>query len=381
MGGALGVVARALAAPAEARLSRGAGRVLDRYVVREFARIFAVTAIGFPVLTILINLADNIDTYLARNIALTHIALAYLYYVPEQLFMITPAATLFATVFSIGAFSRHSEITAAKASGVSFHRLVAPVFALAALASALTFLLGEFAPLANEHRATLLGEREQRSQTARYNFVYRADGGRTYAIRSLVVAQREMRDVQIEREGTGPEFPGYFLTATRAEYRPGKGWALSRGTMRLFLGPDREVAFTFDSLRQRAMTETPADLLTEPKAPDQMRYAELGHYVRTVERSGSDANKLKVERALKIAIPLTCLIIALFGAPLGLGGARSGPAYGVAVSLATTIVFLMMVQLTKAVGASGLLPPLLAAWFPNGLFGAMGLVLFARART
>ena len=53
-----------------------------------------------------------------------------------------------------------------------------------------------------------------------------------------------------------------------------------------------------------------------------MRYAELGHYVRTLERSGSDANKLKVERALKLAIPVTCLIIVLFGAPLGMHNAR-----------------------------------------------------------
>lgn len=356
-------------------------RLLDRYVVREFLRIFVVTALGFPLFTIAINLADSIDKYLARHLPPRNIALAYLYFLPEQVFFITPAAVLFATVFTVGGFSRHSEITAAKASGVSFHRLVVPVFVLAVLAAGLTFALGELAPLANERRAVLLGERELRSQSARFNFVYRADGGRIYAIRSLSIAESLMRDLQIEREGTGPEFPGYFLTAASAHWTPDRGWTVAAGTIRLFLGDDREIAFTFDSLRQRAMTERPLDLLTEPKAPDQMRYAELGHYVRTLERSGSDANKLKVERALKVAIPVTCLIIALFGAPLGLTGSRSGAAYGVAVSLATTIVFLVMVQISKAVGAGGVMPPLLAAWSPNALFGAFGLVLFARART
>ena len=148
-----------------------------------------------------------------------------------------------------------------------------------------------------------------------------------------------------------------------------------------FFGRDREIAFSFDSLRQRAMSERPLDLTVEPKAPDQMRYAELGHYVRTVERAGGDANKLKVERALKLAIPCTCLIIAMFGAPLGIAGGRSGAAYGVAVSLATTIVFLTMVQIMKAVGAGGVVPPLIAAWIPNTLFGVAGGVLFAKART
>jgi len=361
-------------------------RVLDRYLTGEFLKIFAITALGFPVLTIVIDLTDHVDRYISKNLPVLRVALAYLAGAPEQVFFITPAAVLFATVFSVGALARHSEITAAKASGISFHRLVLPIFALAAAASVFAFFLGEFAPLGQERRATLLGEREVRSQTMRYNFVYRADGGRMYTIGSLSVPDRSMTGVQIEREGAvdGPaadSFPGYYLDARTASFAPRLGWTLKGGSLRLFFGRDREAAFGFDSLRQRAMSERPLDLLVEPKAPDQMRYAELGHYVRTVERAGGDANKLKVERALKLAIPCTCLIIALFGAPLGVAGGRSGAAYGVAVSLATTIVFLTMVQIMKAVGAGGVVPPLVAAWIPNSLFGVSGALLFANART
>jgi lipopolysaccharide export system permease protein len=361
-------------------------RVLDRYVTTEFLKIFAITALGFPVLTILIDLTDHVDRYLEKHLPAPRVALAYLAGAPEQVFFITPAAVLFATVFSVGALARHSEITAAKASGISFHRLVRPIFVLAAAASILAFFLGEFAPLGQEKRATLLGERDVRSQTARNNFVYRADGGRMYTIRSLSVPDRVMTGIQIEREaavgGQGADsFPGYYLVAQTAAFAPRTGWTLRFGSLRLFYGRDREIAFSFDSLRQRAMTERPLDLLVEPKAPDQMRYAELGHYVQTVDRAGGDANKLKVERALKLAIPCTCLIITLFGAPLGIAGGRSGAAYGVAVSLATTIVFLTMVQIMKAVGAGGVVPPLLAAWIPNVLFGVAGVALFAKART
>ena len=356
-------------------------RLLDRYVISEFTRIFLITAIGFPLFTIAINLADNIDKYLSRHLAWRAIALAYVYYLPEQIFFIIPAAVLFATVFAIGALSRHSEITAAKASGVSFHRLAVPLFVLAIIAAVLTFVLGEIAPITNERRAVLLGEKQMHAQSTRFNFVYRADGGRTYAIRTLTVPDSSMINVQIEREGTGPSFPGYFLTAQRGIWTAKHGWTLHDGYLRFFMSPERELSFGFDSLRQRAMTERPLDLLSEPKAPDQMRYRELGHYVETLARSGGDANKLRVEQALKIAIPVTCLIIALFGAPLGLTGARSGAAYGVAVSLATTIVFLVLVQVSKAVGAGGVVPPLIAAWFPNALFGGFGVWLYARART
>jgi lipopolysaccharide export system permease protein len=83
---------------------------------------------------------------------------------------------------------------------------------------------------------------------------------------------------------------------------------------------------------------------------------------------------------LKIAIPVTCLVIAMFGAPLATSTQRGGTAYGIGVSLATTITFLMLIQLTKAVGGKALLPPDVAAWVPNILFGIVGIVLLARVR-
>jgi len=112
-----------------------------------------------------------------------------------------------------------------------------------------------------------------------------------------------------------------------------------------------------------------------------MRFVELSQYIRTLERSGADVNQLKVERMLKLAIPVTCLIIALFGAPLATSSQRGGAAYGIAVSLATTVLFLVLIQLTKAIGGKGLMPPDYAAWMPNLVVGLFALVLLFRVRT
>ena len=132
--------------------------------------------------------------------------------------------------------------------------------------------------------------------------------------------------------------------------------------------------------RPEALSRTKR-LLAEPKAPDEMGYAELGRYIDALARSGSDTRKLAVERALKIAIPFICIVVALFGAPLAVSSPRSGPAWGVGVSLATTFLALLMFQLAKAVGAGGVLPPTLAAWFPNLLFGAAAGWLLKRTQT
>jgi lipopolysaccharide export system permease protein len=134
-------------------------------------------------------------------------------------------------------------------------------------------------------------------------------------------------------------------------------------------------------MRLRALNQSPADLLAESKAPDEMRYAELGRYIEALKRSGNDANKLIVEQALKLALPATCIIIALFGAPLAVTSPRAGAAVGVAISLGTTVIFLLFIQITKAIGAGGVIDPVLAAWIPNIVFLFAALILLAKVRT
>jgi lipopolysaccharide export system permease protein len=363
------------------------GNTLDRYLLREWLRVFLVTLVGFPILVIVIDLTDKLDTYMSRGIGRGAVALSYVFDLPEKMFQVLPVAVLFATVFTVGALGRHSELTAAKASGISFHRLVRPLFAAAGAALLAGLLLGEIAPVASSRRAELLGDKAIRSTTSRYNFVYRADRGWVYAIRSLELRTREMSDLLLEREGTGSGYPTIVLAAQRAVYtdtatvRP--RWMLHRGTLRYLAGnePGGEAAFEFDSLQSRTLRERPVDLLAEPKSPDEMRYGELRRYIEALTRSGSNAKKLQVELALKIAIPFICLLIALFGAPLAISTPKSGAAWGVAASLATTFIVLLMFQLAKAVGSGGVLPPLLAAWTPNILVAVAAVYLLRKAPT
>src|SRR3954463_91134 len=146
-------------------------RALDRYVFTEFWKIFVTTALGFPILVNIIDLTDNLDKYLGQNLSAGRIALSYLYWLPDSMFMVLPAAVLFATVFAIGALTRHSEITAAKASGISFYRFIAPIFVGAIFATIVGLGLGELAPLTNKKRMDILQNNKiSPIGSDRYNF-------------------------------------------------------------------------------------------------------------------------------------------------------------------------------------------------------------------
>jgi lipopolysaccharide export system permease protein len=357
-------------------------RPLDKYVFIEWTKIFVTTSLGLPILLVIIDLTDHLQTYLSRDIPRGDIALSYVYWLPQSMFMALPAAVLFATVFSIGTFTRHSEVTAAKASGISFYRLAAPILVGALLATALDLVIAELVPVTDARRNDLLRENAVTSGTQRFNFAYAAEYGRVYKAQSLDVPAGRLDKLQIERKGSGPDYPTVLISSSGATYVPKKAaWEIGQGEMHVIRDSSPNLDVTFGSMRDRRMTERPQDLMAQPRSPQEMRFMELTRFIHSLERSGGDANVLRVERALKIAIPITCLIIALFGAPLATSTQRGGTAYGIGLSLATTVTFLMLIQLTKAVGGKNILPPDVAAWLPNVLFALVGSVLLTRVRT
>lgn len=361
-------------------------RPLDKYVLREFLGIFAAAALGFPVLVIVLDVTENLGKYLQRRLPALDIAQAYLYGVPETMFFVLPAAVLFATVFSIGSFTRHAEITAAKASGISFHRFIAPIAIGALVSTALGLVIAAITPEANARRGELLQERKARNTDARPNFTYASEDQRVYKIGFADALQGTLQDIEIERRGTGPDFPSYSIYARDAKFNrsaraTGPDWTLRQGVVHITPDDATNFAVAFDSLRDAGFREAPRILMADPRAPDEMGYYDLGVFITAMERSGTDVNKFRTARMLKIAIPVTCIIIMLFGAPLATTTQRGGPALGVGISLATTVVFLMLVQLTQAIGDKGLVLPELAAWIPSAIFGILGTVLLVRVRT
>ena len=356
-------------------------RALDRYVLKEWLRIFLITAFGFPVLIVIVDLTEKLDTYMQRQIPASDIGLSYLYGVPETMFQVLPAAVLFATVFTVSSFTRYSEITAAKASGISFHRFIRPLTLGAVFAMGIGFSLNGIIPPLNQKKLNLLQEQKFKDTGERYNFAFSTSENRTYKVGALHASRNMMENIEVERLGTGPAMPTTYSIAEQAFFRRDTSWMLLRGHLHVVPNASVDIVFSYDSLLDRAFVERPLELNAATKAPADMGWRELGRYIRALQRSGSDVNPLKVERMLKLAIPVTCVIILLFGAPLATSTQRGGAAWGIGVSLLTTVVFLVLVNLMRGVGGKGIISPDLAAWVPSLIFGVVGAVLLWRVRT
>lgn len=355
-------------------------RTLDRYITREFLRLFVLFAVAAPLLFVLGDWTDNVDTYTERGIEAGRLGLSYVYQFPLFVLWALPISCLIATVFTVSNMSRTSEMTAAKAGGISFYRVIAPLPILGVLITAGALALSEVVPITLRMRAELLGEDNLR-QGSRAQFVYRSGDGMIYTIRQLDVHAGRIYGITMEREGDRRTLATMHAIAREATWDSTAGWTLRDGVMRVFPVESEMRTISFRELRPTFFTETPADLLAIPKETEEMRYAELRTFIDILERSGGEPLELRVELAQKIALPFACLVIVLFGAPLANTSARGGATYGIGVSLGITILYLMLFRLAEAAGSTGTMPPVVAAWVPNGIFFLAGLLLLMRTRT
>jgi lipopolysaccharide export system permease protein len=357
-------------------------RLLDRYVLRSWIKLFIVTAIGFPIVAVVSEMIQDLHDLLGKGLSIQQIAISYVYGIPAWTSQVMPAAVLFATIFTVGNMARHSELTAAKAGGASFHRLVLPLFLASIGASALAIVVGELAVTASARQVALQKDPSTINTGGRYNFVYRADEGWMYAIRALDVASHTLRDLVLERAGTGDDYPTLVVRADSATWTDSTAhWTLWNGQSRVLGSSGRLATFNFARMQLTEFSQDPEDLLVENKAPEAMRYAELGRYIDAVRRAGSPTGKLEVQRAQRISIPVACLIIAIFGAPLAMAAPRSGTAFGIGVSLAATVIYILLFSIVTAMGDKNVMNPTMLAWMPNALFLVTGMVLLDRVRS
>ena len=112
-----------------------------------------------------------------------------------------------------------------------------------------------------------------------------------------------------------------------------------------------------------------------------MTYTQLREYIRRLQLTGFDVTEQQVALARKVAFPFVTLILTMLAVPFATTTGRRGALYGVGVGIVVAITYWTMMSIFAAVGAGGWIAPVLAAWAPNILFGAVAGYLILTVRT
>ncbi len=356
--------------------------ILDRYVLRQWLLTFGLSTFGIPAVSVLIRLSETFPDLSDAEVPVGDILLGAAMLYPSQLAMLFPAGVLFATVFTLNRMGRHSELTAAKAGGISFYRLIAPMIALAAIAVPVNFAISELAAVATTQQRILHRERSDPRQFTRFDFAFISESEWTWAVKELQRNRDYIGNVLIESpvDSLGSR---WAITADSARWDDANNrWLLYHGASHLIADSGGvSGSFAYQTLTSPAIVQPPDALVNPRNKADEMRAHELADYLDRLERTGVRPGMLGVDLKLKYAIPVACLVVALFGAPLAITNPRAGAALGLAIALGTTLVYLTGTQIMKAIGAKDVVSHDFAAWSMNGVFLALAIVLLLRVRS
>jgi lipopolysaccharide export system permease protein len=373
----------AAASPRAGGGARGGARVriLDRYLLREFSTYLALGLGGFLCIFMVVDVIEKVDVFLDHHAPMGLIIRYYLYRTPEVIVQVLPVALLLATFLALGQLNKFGELTAMRSTGLSLMRILAPVFVVAAAGTVVSLLLGELVvPHTNRERDRIYDSQIRRLAkelaTERADVTYLGGGGRIYYMRLYVIPERRMHEVSVQEFSKGALVRR--IDAAEATW-DGRRWVFTSGFLRTFRDGD-ETAKPFDRLALPEIDESPESFARESRRPDEMNFFELRQYVRKLRASGARVANYLVDLHMKLAFPLIDLIVILIGAPIATRMRARSAALGFGLSVSISFAYYAFMQSGKALGHNGAVPPYLAAWMGDIVFGIVGTVLMFRAQ-
>ena len=363
--------------------------LLDGYVARQYARILAMTTIGMLGLFYISSFIDKSDK-LFKGEASLGMVLEFLFWsTPEFLTYIIAISVLLAGLVTIGLLTKNSELIVMRACGISLYRTALPIVALALAAGGVLLGIQErVLPTANR-RADQLNHHIRTGSPQTFGLLNRkwiaGRNGEIYHYQYYDPARRELNVVAVlefDPEDHRLIRRRHVQKATYvADERPDAEpmWSLNQGWVRDF-SPNNEVQFT-PFTNEVARFEAAEYFVTEAREPELMNFGQLRAYISELRDSGYNVVDHQVGLHRKVAFPFVTLVMTLIAVPFAVTTGRRGAMYGIGVGIVLAIVYWVMISISAALGASGVLSPMLAAWAPNLVFGAAAAYLLLTVRT
>jgi lipopolysaccharide export system permease protein len=355
-------------------------RLLDRYVLRHFLQAYFYCIAAFTSIWFIFDVSDNISTFLDERVSRSLIAKYYLTQVPQILVILLPVALLLALLFCLGRMSRSNEIVSMLTAGVSVPRAVAPLLLVGLLTTGLSTALNySLAPHADyAHKRLLEDPKSRRQQVGLMAQIFRnRTDNRTWFIQQFKPEENFFTTVHIVQQDENDNIVTNYI-ATSAVYHPEtRAWELQQVKVVQY---DEAGNITktdvVASLMINDWSETPFRLSSANVRAEYLSVPELRDYLNF--NSDFPATLLApfaTHLQYRLALPWTCLVIALIATPLGIGYSRRGILSSVAAAIMLVFSMNFVAHLFLALGEGARIPDWAAAWTPNILFGTLGLVL------
>jgi len=353
---------------------------LSRYLAWQFFTVVLITFSVFLTLIFMLELVELLRRSSEKpDITFGLIASMALMELPRVGGKTLPFAFLFGGMAAFLRLSRNNELVVARAAGVSVWQFITPALVV-------SFVIGSFvvmvynpisATLATQFRQLESKHFSQRSSFLALSsnglWLRQADSTGQSVVHALRIGEQgiELYDVTIFLYSNTNAFLGR-IDAREAVLKDGY-WAL--GDVWILLINDQPRRYETYRQETSLTTEQVHDSFARP---DTISFWDLPHFIQTAEAAGFSARRYRLHFHQILATPVLLCTMVLVAAAFSMRTARFGGVVQVILGgIFSGFLVYFLGDLSLALGLSGILPTLLAAWTPSAVVMLLGLaVLF-----
>ena len=357
-------------------------RLLDRYVLKELLYPFVFGIAAFSSIFIASTMLFKITQYMTKYGApLETVARLFMYNLPEVINYTFPMSMLLAALMAFGKLSGSSEITAMKAGGVSYYRIVAPVLVVGFFVSMFSMVWAEKVVPTSKAKASIILNEEIRHNTrptTQNHIIIKTISGDTQRVtyaNKFDEKLGKMTDITIEEFNKGKI--ARIQTAKEGYWENGS-WRIVDG--HVFALDEKDGVQSSAKFKEQIipLNFSPKQISWAQKEPEEMTIRELREYISMLEEQHTSAARKWCEIFMRINIPLASFFFAMIGACLGTQKQRTSSSIGLGISIIVIFIYYAIMTFTTGLGKGGAMPPLLACALPNILCLGVGVYLMKK---
>jgi lipopolysaccharide export system permease protein len=414
-------------------------KTLSRYLIRESIGPFVFGLAIITLVLIMDFLVDIMNLIIGKGLSIPLVIELFVLNLAWMVALAVPMAVLVAVLMAFGRLASDNEITACKACGISFYRLIFPVLATATILTVIMIWFNDRVLPESNHKARMLLTditRKKPTWSLEENIFLDHFEGYSIKVRTIARKTSEITDIIViqtagaQRIITAKQGLMYFTPDgstlmlelengevldvdprnasgyTRTEFAkqtiaiPGASSDLqrtsesSRGDREMSVqmmrdqNSDRQKKLdalivqgdsTIDAAIANLFGGVPSDssnsVLLKNYNFNRETRAKLSFLSKNAFNYDKEINSMEVEIQKKFSIPVACIAFVLIGAPLGSMARKGGFATGISLSLFFFIVYWAFLIFGEQLADADTLPAFWAMWLPNFITGGAGIIL------
>lgn len=354
---------------------------IDKYILKKYINTYLLIQLLFIPIAIVVNLAENIDKLIAKEVAISEILSHYYNFSIYFSFSLLPLFLFLATTWFTSKLSNNSEIVALYSSGISLKRILKP------------YMLGSFIVAVF---SLYFGMYIVPESTKKYNeFSYKYLRGNKKAIDSKNIF-RKINDREYifltqfnPKNNVGTNFTLENFEGEKMNFK------ISASSIRFL---DKVNKFRLNNFSKRTITDsvdviynkrsldTIFDFKVEDLTPvnyiaESLKYNELIEFIENEKSKGSaNIDRYLVAKYKKLSIPFSIFILTLISFAVSSEKRRGGTGVNLAFGIVVAMVYVFFDKIFGVLALQSDLSPIVAVWLPNIIFGLLSVYLVYNAK-